>query len=90
VTEITATNIGLEQSCNMHETSTLARGDTVSKHESHPDVLVFQFGDVQLDVPFEIGCEYAKAVAAHEEHAGVLHFASPSKEDFGLKPQCVG
>ncbi len=72
------------------ETPTLSGGDTVSKHESHPDVLVFQFGDVQLDVPFEIGCEYAKAVAAHEERAGILDFTAPSKEASGLSCNASG
>jgi len=51
--------------------------DAVSKHEVPPGILVFQFGDVQLHVPFEVGYEYARALAAHEERAGILHFSAP-------------
>jgi len=60
------------------ETPTLSGEDTGSNHKAPPpDILVFQFGDVQLHVPFEIGYEYARALAAHEERVGILHFAAP-------------
>jgi hypothetical protein len=59
------------------EAPTPSGGDAVSKHEALPDVLVFQFGDVQIHVPFEIGYEYAKALAANEERSGILHFSAP-------------
>ena len=70
MTGITVKTAAFGQSNGMSvalETSALPARNAVWRHESEPDILVFQFGDVQLDVPLELGREYAPALAAMPE-----------------------
>ena len=51
----------------------LGRGDV-------PETLTLQFGDIQLDVAFEIGREYVEALAACRQRARESHVLEETRQ----------